>query len=117
MKIINRYILGEFLQMVFLASSGLTFLFLLNLTLEDTGKPNIQDWALAQYLLFSFPKMWLLGLPFALLFAGVYTMAKIKTSKGLIVLESSGIPFLRIISPILLSSFFLLFVRPLVTSL
>ena len=107
MTLLSRYILKQFLRMVFLCQSGAITLFLIAEFIEridDFIEENatLADGAL--YFLYKIPHLVFLSIPLTVLMASTFTLILFARENEVLAMRANGLSLYRIITPILLTS-------------
>ncbi len=108
MRILDRYILGKFLAIIFFSLIALNSIFIVVDVVEniseflDKGTPTA---IIIQYYTFFIPYIIVLTLPLAMLLASMFSIGMLAKHSELVAMKASGLSLVRILSPLLLSSF------------
>lgn len=106
MKQLDRYILRQF-GGPFLASFSTTLVVLviqfLSRYQEDILGKGFSGWVLAELFFYASASLVLLALPMGLLMAGLMTMGNLGERLELTAFLSAGVPFVRVVAPLLLT--------------
>jgi lipopolysaccharide export system permease protein len=108
MKIIDRYLIRQFLQTVFFALLAFTFIFVVIDAMEnlddfiDQGVP--QSKVLHYYIVF-IPQILKLMTPVSVLFGALFTAGKLSSSSELTAIRASGISLFRFMLPFVFTAF------------
>jgi lipopolysaccharide export system permease protein len=108
LKVIDRYLLGEFSKILVLALLGATLLSILVDLIEKIDTYIDKEAALADVLLYysyHIPYTTVLTFPAAMLMASIFTIGQCNRWNELVALKASGISLYRILAPLLILSF------------
>ncbi|GMT42526.1 MAG: hypothetical protein IEMM0002_0937 [bacterium] len=104
MKIIDRYVLGQFLKLFFMSIAALVTLFivisfidLVDDFLAHQASPSL----VVYFFLLKIPEAVFFMMPMAVLIASILTYSLLSRSRELIIMMSSGLSALRIVLPVL----------------
>ncbi|MGH7588817.1 MAG: LptF/LptG family permease [Gemmatimonadota bacterium] len=104
MRLLDRYVMGEFIRMLILSLISLTAIFVLVHLMDhidlylDEGAP----WpAIGKYYLYQTPYNLLLTMPMAMLVATILALGELGRHGELTAMKASGISLYRVVSPIL----------------
>ncbi len=110
LKLIDRYILVQFIKSFLFSLIGLVFVFLLINFLEAMKIDTNQSKKLMYlYLLYSIPQIVIYVVPAAIMFSVTFTVSQMTNDKEFIAIFSSGISFYRSIAGIIVVSIILSF--------
>ena len=104
MKIIDRYLIREFLKTMLLALVSFVLLFILVDVFEKLDifiDAKAKAWMVAFYYLYQIPYILVLTLPVAMLLASMGTISQMSRNYEIVALKSSGISLNRIFMPLL----------------
>jgi len=107
MKIIDRYLVKQFLQTLFFAILAFTLLFVLIDMMEnfdDFLDQNVPTNIIVQYYLVFVPEMVRLMTPVAVLLASLFTAGKMSNLNELTALKASGVSLYRFMTPFILTA-------------
>ena len=107
MTILSRYILKQFLRMVFLCQSGAITLFLIAEFIERIDDFIEENATLADatlYFLYKIPHLVFLSVPLTVLMASTFTLILFSRENEVLAMRASGLSLYRIIAPILIAS-------------
>jgi len=105
MKIIDRYLIREFLKTMLLALVSFVLLFILVDVFEKLDifiDAKAQLWMVALFYLYQIPYILTLTLPVAMLLASMGTISQMSRHYEIVALKSSGISLNRVFLPLLL---------------
>lgn len=105
MKIIDRYMIREFLKAMLLALVSFVLLFILVDVFEKLDifiDAKAKLWMVALFYLYQIPYILVLTLPVAMLLASMGTISQMSRNYEIVALKSSGISLNRIFMPLLL---------------
>ena len=104
--LLDRYILREFLGPFLFAIVGFTVILISGLLFELTDLIFVKDvpvTVVARMLLYKVPGMMVLTLPIGVLFSTLLSLGRLNQDSELTVLRSSGVPFRRVMVPVILA--------------
>jgi lipopolysaccharide export system permease protein len=104
MKIIDRYLIREFLKSVLLALFAFVLLFILVDVFEKLDifiDAGAKIWMVALFYLYQVPYILVLTLPVAMLLASMGTVSQMSRNYEIVALKSSGVSLNRIFLPLL----------------
>ncbi len=107
MRILDRYILGKFLGIIFFSLIALNSIFIVIDVVEkisdflDKGTPT---GVIIQYYIYFIPYIIVLTLPLAMLLASMFSIGTLSKHSELVAMKASGLSLVRILTPLLLSS-------------
>jgi len=107
MKIIDRYLVKQFLQTLFFAILAFTLLFVLIDMMEnfdDFIDQNVPTNIIIQYYLVFVPEMVRLMTPVAVLLASLFTAGKMSNLNEMTAMKASGISLYRFMAPFLITA-------------
>ena len=107
MTILSRYILKQFLRMVFLCQAGAITLFLIAEFIERIDDFIEENAALADaalYFLYKIPHLVFLSVPLTVLMASTFTLILFSRENEVLAMRAGGLSLYRIIAPILIAS-------------
>ena len=107
MTILSRYILMQFLRMVFLCQSGAITLFLTAEFIERIDDFIEENATLADatlYFLYKIPHLVFLSVPLTVLMASTFTLILFSRENEVLAMRAGGLSLYRIIAPILIAS-------------
>ena len=107
MTILSRYILKQFLRMVFLCQAGAITLFLIAEFIEridDFIEENAAFTDAALYFLYKIPHLVFLSVPLTVLMASMFTLVLFSRENEVLAMRAGGLSLYRIIAPILVAS-------------
>ncbi len=107
MTILSRYVLKQFLRMVFLCQSGAITLFLIAEFIEridDFLEANATLTDAALYFLYKIPHLVFLSIPLTTLLASTFTLILFARENQVLAMRAGGLSLYRIIAPILIAS-------------
>ncbi|MBI4727545.1 LPS export ABC transporter permease LptG [candidate division TA06 bacterium] len=105
MKIIDRYLIREFLKTMLLALVSFALLFILVDVFEKLDifiDAKAKLWMVALFYLYQIPYILVLTLPVAMLLASMGTISQMSRNYEIVALKSSGVSLNRIFLPLLL---------------
>lgn len=105
MKILDRYLLGQFLRIFLVCVLGVPFIFIVidltdhldNFLADAVGRGNV-----VLHYLYQFPYQALLAFPIAALLAAVFTVSRMTRQFEVIAAKAGGISFHRLTAPLLI---------------
>lgn len=106
--ILDRYTLIEFLGPFLFCVIGLTVILLSTLLFELVEYiivKNVSAVTVSKMLLYKIPELMVMTLPMASLFATLFALGRLNQDSELKVMRSSGIPYRRIMLPIIIAGF------------
>ena len=107
MTILSRYILKQFLRMVFLCQAGAITLFLIAEFIEridDFIEENAAFTDAALYFLYKIPHLVFLSVPLTVLMASTFTLILFSRENEVLAMRAGGLSLYRVIAPILIAS-------------
>ena len=107
-SLLDRYIIRGFTYPFLFCVFGFTIILLSGILFELTDFIFVKNVAISlvgKMLLYKLPEMVVLTLPIAVLFATLLSLGKLQSQSELTVMRCSGVPFRRIIVPILIIAF------------
>jgi len=110
MKLIDRYVVKQFLQTVFFALLAFIAIFVIvdmMENLDDFLDQNVVTAIIIQYYIYFIPEIVKLITPVSVLFAGLFTMGKMSNVNELTAVKASGVNMYRFMTPLVLVSFFI----------
>jgi lipopolysaccharide export system permease protein len=110
MKIIDRYLVKQFLQTLFFAILAFTLLFVLIDMMEnfdDFIDQNVPNNIIVQYYLVFVPEMIRLMTPVAVLLASLFTAGKMANLNEMTAIKASGISLYRFMTPFIITAVFI----------
>lgn len=108
MKIVDRYLIKQFLSTIIFSIVGFTALFVIidmMENLDDFIDQNVNAFVILKYYGVFVPEIIKLMMPVAILFSSLFTSGKMSTSNELTALKASGVSFYRFMTPLVLLSF------------
>ena len=108
MKIIDRYVVKQFVQTIFFALLAFIAIFVivdLMENLDDFLDQNVATPIIFQYYLYFIPEIVKLITPVAVLFAGLFTVGKMSNVNELTAIKASGMNLYRFMFPLVIVSF------------
>lgn len=110
MKILDRYLIKQFLQSILFGLLAFTLIFVIidmMENLDDFIDQNVQYSIIFQYYAVFIPEIIRLMIPVAVLLSSLFTAGKMSNLNELTAMKSSGISLYRFIAPFLVVSFFI----------
>lgn len=107
MKIIDKYLIKQFLQSILFGLIAFTFLFVVIDMMEKLGDfidQNVDANMIIQYYIVFTPEIIRLITPVAVLLASLFTVGKLSNQNELTAIKSSGISFYRFMMPFFITS-------------
>ena len=107
MKILDRYLIKQFLQTILFGLITFTLIFViidLMENLDDIIDQNVPTTMILQYYLVFIPEMLRLTLPIAVLLACLFTVGKMSNLNELTAIKSSGVSLYRFMMPFVLTA-------------
>jgi len=108
MKIIDKYIIRQFLTTFLFALSAITLIFIVINLFEQMGKfidQNVPFIYILEYYLVFAPEIVKLMSPVAVLLSGLYTAGKMSSLNELTAIKAAGVSFYRYLIPFLIVAF------------
>ncbi len=108
MKIIDRYLVKQFLQSIFFGLIAFTLLFVVIDMMEKLGDfidQNVHSNMIIQYYIVFIPEIIRLMIPVAVLLASLFTVGKLSNQNELTAIKVGGISFYRFIVPFFITAF------------
>lgn len=108
MKIIDRYIVKQFLSIIFFGIIAFTFLFVIVDLMEklddfiDKDVPNDQ---IIKYYIVAIPETIRIALPISVLLSALFTVGKMSNLSELTAIKAGGVSIMRFMAPFLIASF------------
>jgi len=105
MKLLDKYLIKQFLQTVFFGLAAFTLIFVvidMMENLDDFIDQNVPFLIILQYYLYFTPEIIRLITPVAVLFAGLFTTGKMANLNEITAIKSSGISMYRFMAPIVI---------------
>jgi lipopolysaccharide export system permease protein len=118
MKIIDKYVLKEFLVPFFFGVTIFLTIFLVDMLMELIELVIVRGVPVnmvLQLLIFTIPKFYVLVCPMSLLFSSLLTVGKMSTDNEIIAFKSGGVSFPRIVISIFLVGFIFTVLNILIT--
>jgi lipopolysaccharide export system permease protein len=109
-KLIDRYLLKQFLQTLFFALVTFIAIFVVVDMMENMGDfidRNIPSALIFEYYIYFIPDIIKLMFPIAILLSGMFTAGKMSTQNELAALKAGGVSLYRFMLPFLITVFFL----------
>ncbi len=110
MKILDRYLLKQFLLTVLFGLAAFTLLFVIIDLMENLGDfldQNVSEQMIMQYYLVFIPEIIRLITPIAVLLASLFTAGKMANLNELTAIKASGVSLYRFMAPFLIASIFI----------
>jgi lipopolysaccharide export system permease protein len=110
MKILDRYLIKQFLQTLLFALLSFTLIFVvidMMENLDDFIDENVAGKLVLQYYLVFIPEMIRIILPISVLLASLFTAGKLANLNELTAIKASGISLYRMMIPFLITSVFI----------
>ncbi|NCQ17748.1 MAG: LptF/LptG family permease, partial [Ignavibacteria bacterium] len=108
MKIIDRYVVKQFVQTIFFALLAFIAIFVivdLMENLDDFLDQNVVSQIIFQYYIYFIPEIVKLITPVAVLFAGLFTVGKMSNTNELTAIKAGGVNLYRFMFPLIIVSF------------
>ncbi len=108
-KIIDRYVVKQFVQTIFFALLAFIAIFVivdLMENLDDFLDQNVATPVIFQYYLYFIPEIVKLITPVSVLFAGLFTVGKMSNTNELTAIKAGGVNMYRFMFPLIVVSFF-----------
>jgi len=110
MKIIDKYLIKQFIQTILFGLLSFTLIFVVLNMLENLGSfldQNVPWQIIADYYIVFSPDIIRLMTPVAVLFAALFVVGKSANLSELTAIKSSGVSLLRFMTPFLIVTFFI----------
>jgi lipopolysaccharide export system permease protein len=110
MKILDRYLLKQFLLTVLFGLAAFTLLFVVIDLMENLGDfldQNVSEQMIMQYYLVFIPEIIRLITPIAVLLASLFTAGKMANLNELTAIKASGVSLYRFMAPFLIAAMFI----------
>jgi lipopolysaccharide export system permease protein len=110
MKIIDRYLIKQFLQTIVFALIGFTLIFVVidaMENLDDFIDQDVPAMIVLQYYLVFIPEIIKLMTPVSVLFGALYTAGKLTSLSELTAIRASGVSLFRFMLPFIVTAFFI----------
>ncbi len=110
MKIIDRYLIKQFLQTIVFALIGFTLIFVVidaMENLDDFIDQDVPAMIVLQYYLVFIPDIIKLMTPVSVLFGALYTAGKLTSLSELTAIRASGVSLFRFMLPFIVTAFFI----------
>lgn len=110
MKILDRYLVKQFLQTLFFALLSFTLIFVVldaMENLDDFIDENVASKLVFQYYLVFIPEMIRIILPISVLLASLFTAGKLANLNELTAIKASGVSLYRLMIPFLITAVFI----------
>lgn len=107
MKILDRYLVKQFLQTILFGLLAFTLLFVVIDLMENLGDfidQNVPGHMILQYYIVFIPEMIRLMTPVAVLLASLFTAGKMANQNELTAIKASGVSLYRFMSPFIITS-------------
>jgi lipopolysaccharide export system permease protein len=110
MKIIDKYLIKQFLQTIVFALIGFTLIFVVidaMENLDDFIDQDVPAMIVLQYYLVFIPEIIKLMTPVSVLFGALYTAGKLTSLSELTAIRASGVSLFRFMLPFIVTAFFI----------
>jgi len=110
MKILDRYLIKQYLQTIFFGIFAFSFLFVIidvMENLDDFIDQNVPYHIVFHYYLVFMPEMIKMMTPVAVLFGALFTIGKASNLSELTAIKASGVSIYRFMLPFLITTFFI----------
>ena len=110
MKLIDRYLIKQYLQTVLFSLLAFILIFVvvdMMENLDDFLDQNVNKIIILKYYMVFIPEIVRLLLPVGMLFGGLFTMGKMSTQNELTAIKAGGVSMYRTMLPILITTIFL----------
>jgi len=108
MKILDKYLIKQFLQSIFFSLLAFTLIFVvidMMENLDDFLDQNVSTSLILQYYLVFTPEMVRLMTPIAVLLASLFTAGKMANQNELTAIKASGVSLYRFMTPFIITTF------------
>ena len=105
MRILDRYVIGQFLKIFLICVLGVPFLFqVIDLTdrLDNFLQDGVGQAQVAAFYFYQLPYQMLLAFPIACLLAAVFTVSRMTRHFEVTATKAGGVSFYRLVAPMLL---------------
>lgn len=110
MKILDRYLIKQFLQTIFFGIISFTLIFVIINMVDNIGSfldQNVPANIILHYYVVFSPDIIKLMTPVAVLFAALFTAGKAANLSELTAIKASGVSLYRFMTPFLITAFFI----------